>query len=354
MRLYRYLFQKFLPVFFGAMFFFSFLLSLIDLLMNISKYLSYEVSAATVAKISLLYIPQTLAWSIPLSILFAVAFTLSMLYVNSELTVIFASGISLFRFTFPLLIFAFILSIGFFFFEDNLVIPYYSQKVELQNQVLKKVKNLDNKKVVVQAEGGLIVYKADSYNDRKKQLNTVYIVIRNKDKSLNKIIYASSAKWKNNKSWEFYNAITYTLKNDKIFVSSGTDFTSFEPPETFQSVTVDVTQVNADKARQYIAKLQRAGLPDEEALSQYYYKYSFPFVIFIVVFLSIALTGKSRKNILLSSLILCVCATVIFYVMQMIFMYFARFGYVSPLVGAWFTVIVFVISSIVLLFFART
>jgi len=353
MRLYRYLFKQFFPVFLGAMFFFSFLLVLIDLLMNISKYLSYKVEIATVAKISLLYIPQTIAWAIPLSILFAVAFTLSMLYANSELTVIFTSGISLLQFTFPLLIFSFFLSVGFFYFQDKLVIPYYSQKVELQNTVLKKEQVYDNDQVVVQENGGRIVYKAKSYNDKKKRLKSLFIVIRNENATLNKIVYASSAEWED-EHWVFNNAYTYTIVDDAIKVTKGTDFTSSELPETFQNISLKVNEVNAKEARAYVEKLRRTGLPFEEALSQYYQKYSFPLVIFIVVFFSIGLTGKSRKNVLLSSVILCVCATVSFYVMQMVFMWFARFGYVSPLLGAWFTVIFFIIISIGLLFFART
>ncbi|HZK20095.1 MAG TPA: LptF/LptG family permease [Treponemataceae bacterium] len=353
MKLYNYLLRRFMPVFLGAMFFFSFLLVLIDLLINISNYLNHQVAVSTVAKICLLYIPQTIAWAVPLSMLFAVAFTLSMLYAKSELTVIFASGVSLFKFTLPLLVFSFLVSISFFHFQDKIVIPYYGQKVDLQNTVLNKIQSYDNSRVVIQADGGRIVYKADSYNDKKKRLSRLYIVLRNDDASLNQIVYAPSAEWKEDR-WFFSNPTTYLADGDDIVIQEKTNFISFESPETFQNVTVNVTEVTAKEARKYVDKLLRTGLPYTEALSQYYAKYSFPFVIFIVVFFSIGLTGKSRKNVLLVSIIMCVSSTVIFYVLQMVFMWLARFGYVSPLVGAWFSVIFFVFLSIGLLFFART
>ena len=76
--------------------------------------------------------------------------------------------------------------------------------------------------------------------------------------------------------------------------------------------------------------------------------------MFIVVFLSIGLSGKSRKNVLLISLSLSVSAAVLFYVLQMITMLLSKFGYISPFMGAWFPVFLFIVISIVLLHYART
>ena len=72
------------------------------------------------------------------------------------------------------------------------------------------------------------------------------------------------------------------------------------------------------------------------------------------MFLSIGLSGKSRKNVLLISLSLSVGAAVLFYVMQMITMLLAKFGYISGFAGAWSPVIFFVLLSVVLLRYAKT
>ena len=95
-------------------------------------------------------------------------------------------------------------------------------------------------------------------------------------------------------------------------------------------------------------------MPYQEELSEYYKKFAFPAVVFIVVFLSIGISGKSRKNVLLISLSLSVAAAVLFYVTQMVTMILAAGGYISPLMGAWFPVFLFIIISIVLLYYART
>ena len=105
MKLVVYIMKKFLPVFLGALCFFSIILNVVDLLMNLWKYIQMEVTANTVLKIMQLYVPKTVWYAIPLAILFAASYCLSELYANNELLAIFASGISLFRFTLPMLVF---------------------------------------------------------------------------------------------------------------------------------------------------------------------------------------------------------------------------------------------------------
>ena len=95
-------------------------------------------------------------------------------------------------------------------------------------------------------------------------------------------------------------------------------------------------------------------MPDTEPLSVYYQNFAFPFSLFIVVFLSIGLSGKTRKNVMLISLASCVSAAVIYYVFQMVTMLMAKFGILSPFLGAWLPVFLFVVISLFLLKYART
>lgn len=360
MTLIYYLFKKFIPLFLGALAFFSLVLALVDLLMNLWSYISNQVAGLTVAKISLLYLPKTVWYATPLAILFAVSYSLSDFYANNELVAVFASGVPLIRFTMPLLVFSFAMSIGLFFFEDKLVVPTYAQKTELQQTVLNKEKSMNNDKIVVLGEGGNLIYKADFYDDEARRLFALYLVVRNDDKSLKAVVRADSALWKDD-HWVLSGATQYTVQqpgtSEKLVIQAPTkDVTALltEPPETFRNNTISVETVSAEEAREYIDHLQRTGLPSGEARSEYYKKFAFPFILFIVVFLSIGLSGKTRKNVLLVSLASCISAAVLFYVSQMITMLLAKFEYISPFMGAWFPVFLFVVISLVLLRFART
>jgi len=238
-------------------------------------------------------------------------------------------------------------------------VPYYKQKVEFQDKLLNKTESKDNNNVVIISDGGLTVYKADYYDDMNQRLYGLIVVNRNEDKTLKRIVYGSSAMWSKELGyWRIADGAVYRYDEGKMTVDS--DMTTdvlmalTEPPETFRNFTIDVEEVNTKDALAYIETLKRVGLPYGEPLSVYYKKFAFPSVIFLVVFFSIGLTGRSRKNVLLSSLILCVSAAVAFYVLLMVTMYMAKFEYLSPMIGAWGPVVLFLGISIALFRTSRT
>lgn len=358
MKLVTYLYKRFVPVFLGALGFFALVLVLVDLLMNLWKYIQNEATPLQVAQIMLLYVPKTVWYAVPLAVLFASSYTLSNLYASNELTAVFASGVSLLRFTMPLLVFSVVMSFALFVFEDALVVPTYARKQELQNLVLKEERSLNNDRIVVLSDASRIIYKAQLYEDAQKRLYDVYFLFRGDDRRLLAVIHADAAVWDDGRGvWRLQNGIQYTWDGSTLSTGRPDDSLTArldEPCETFRNNTVSVEEVNTRQAKVYIEHLRRTGLPYSEELSVYYKKFAFPFVVFIVVFLSIGLSGKSRKNVLLLSLASSVSAAVLFYVTQMITMLLAKFGYISPFSGAWFSVILFTAISAVLLHFART
>ena len=349
----KYISKQFFPLFFGSLFFLSFTITLVDLLMNLWQYLLEGANVPQILKISLYYMPKAISFAAPLAILFATAYTLSALYARHELTAIFSAGVPLIKFTMPILIFSLIASVGSFFFDDYIVVPTYKEKIDLQKIALNEMPTFDNSKLVILADGGNIVYRCDNYDDTKKTLSNITIFIRTEDKQLDKIVMANDATWQTDR-WIFNNPKTYSNIDGELVFSTGTDFISFETPDNFKNEVISIEEVTLKEGKEYIDKLKRIGLPHAEERAQYHKKFAFPFVIFITVFLSIGLSGKSKKNVLLVSLALCISAAVLFYVFQMVTVLMANFGYLSPLAGAWMPVIVFVALSIVLLRFAKT
>ena len=356
MKIVEYLFRKVIPLFIGALVFFALVLVLVDLMMNLWSFISNAVPGKTVFRIMALYIPKCLWYATPIAVLFAVSYTLSDLYANNELIAIFASGISLLRFTAPLLIFAFLMSFALFFFDDKVVVPTYAKKTAEQEMVLKGDKDLNNDKIVILSENGNVAYKAEYYDDDAKKIISLFVVLRNTDKTLNAVIHADSASWRDGK-WILSGAVQYKKSDDGIRaepVSVENLERLTEVPETFQNNVISVETVDSATAIVYIEHLQKSGLPFAEPLSLYYKKFSFPFILFIVVFLSVGLSGKTRKNVMLTSLAFCISAAVLFYITQMITMLLAKFEYISPFSGAWFPVFMFIIIAAVFLRYART
>ncbi|MCR5762270.1 MAG: LptF/LptG family permease [Treponema sp.] len=356
MKLIFYMLKKFSAIFLGSMIFSILILSLTDLLLNIWGYVSKGVSSSVILQIMMLYIPKAAWYSVPIAILFATAYMLSDLYAKNELLAVFACGISLFRFTLPLMILSVFMSVGLFWFNDAVVVKSYEKKMSLQNKALEKEQQYDNSNVVVMSEGGKIIYKAEYFDSKFERLYSLYVLYRNNDRSFDGLVYAESAVWASD-HWELSNSCFY--KNDeneyRIYpVDYDHLFRLMEPPETFRRNSINVDEVTAAEAKQYILQLEKSGLPSNEAKAEYYKKYAFSFVVLVVVMLAIGLSGKTRKNVMIVSLALSITAVVLFYVMQMITMLMARFGTIPPVLGEWFPVIFFVGVSALLLKYART
>lgn len=358
MKLIAYLFKKIIPLFIGTMLFFALVLNLVDLFMHIANYLQNGCPAKEILRVMYFYIPKTVWYAVPIAMLFSTSYVLSDMYANNELEALFASGVSLFRFTVPVLLLSFVMSFGLFWFENKFVVSTYEKKVAMQDELLKTVKTENNNDVIVLAENGSIIYKANKYIESSKRLQNAYFVFRNEDKQLEAILYSTNAMWNMDKErWILQDPIQYKLIDGAIeMVPVESEFTMrlTEPYDIFRKNIVDVQSVAASDAKVYIDHLKKAGLPYQEQLSEYYKKFSFPFIIFIVVFLSIGLTGKTKKNVLLISLASCISASVLFYVLLMVTMVLAKHGYISPFMGAWAPGIFFTIGAGILLRYSRT
>ena len=359
MKLVGYLLKKIIPLFIGAVLFFALVLNLVDLFMNLTTYLQNGCSWHDIGVVMLNYIPKTIWYAVPVAILFSTSYTLSNMYANNELEALFASGVSLFKFTFPVLLLSFILSFALFAFENGLVVQTYEKKVKLQNQLLQKFESDNNNNVIVISDNGKTIYNAARYYEETKRLQDLYLVFRDDNKNLICIIHSDIAAWDFDAGhWRLQNALEYVRNEQGRFITTAFD-SSLEEKLTesykiFRKNIVDIQSVSAKEAKIYIDHLRKAGLPFGEQLSEYYKKFAFPFIVFIVVFLSIGLTGKTKKNVLLISLASCISASVLFYVMHMVTMVFAKHGYISPFSGAWSPVILFTIASIILLKYSRT
>lgn len=358
MKLIIYLYKKIFPLFIGSVLFFSFVLNLVDLFMHIANYLQNNCSVKDIIMVMVYYVPKTLWYAVPVGILFSTSYVLSDMYANNEIEALFASGVSLLRFTMPLLIVSFILSFGLFAFENKFVVSTFEKKTVLQDTLLNKRKNENNTDVIVLSDNGKIIYKANRYTESNKRLQHVYFLFRDENKQFQALIFADVALWnEESKHWDLQNPIQYVQSEqgfDMVPVSSEFVDLLTESYEIFRKTNVDVQSVTAKEAKIYINHLKKAGLPFNEELSEYYKKYAFPFIVFIVVFLSIGLTGRTKKNVLLISLASCISASVLFYVTMMVTMVLAKHGYISAFMGAWFPCIFFTIISVILLRYSRT
>ncbi|MDR2717438.1 MAG: LptF/LptG family permease [Treponema sp.] len=351
----RYLIRQFLPIFAVASAMFMFLLSLIDLFANLVRYLNYEVPFAQIMKISLFFLPKSFSYALPISLLFASAYTLGDLYARNELTSIFSSGIPFWRFSLPLVFIGVFASVFAFFFDDNVVIPTMQVKNGLARHFLQQQSAESNSDIVIKARNGQLIYSVDYYDHTAQILNGISIVEQNSRGDFISLVRSQRATW-TGEYWELVNPIIYYWDADDLLRSRilpPTD-TYREQPDTFRRHAVKADELPVMQERLLVKDLKAAGLPFIEAQADLYHRFSFATVSLIVMILSISMGGRFRKNILLMSLLASLSAAVVFYVMEMITMMMAKLGYIPAVIGAWFPVVVFIAVGLLLLRWAKT
>jgi lipopolysaccharide export system permease protein len=354
MTLDRYLVKQFVPVFFVALSMFVLLLSLIDLFANLVRYLSYEVPLREILRVCLLYLPKSCSFALPISLLFASAYTLGDLYARNELTSVFSSGIPFWRFSLSLVIIGLLASVFSFFFEDRLVIPTLKAKNDLSRLLLHQQRTENNSDIVIKARNGELIYSVDYYDEAGPSLNGLTIIEQDEQGDFRALIRAPRAAW-TGEYWFLSNALIYQWEEGLLRVRAlGNTDVYREHPDTFRRSAVEVEALPARDAALLVQDLKNAGLPFIGAQADFFHRYSFSSVSFVVMILSISMGGRFKKNILLMSLLASLVAAVIFYVMEMISMMMARMGYIPPFVGAWFPVLVFVAIGFSLLWSAKT
>ncbi|MDR2797018.1 MAG: LptF/LptG family permease [Treponema sp.] len=350
----RYLIKQFLPIFVVAISMFVLLLSLIDLFANLWRYLNYEVPLKQILQVCVYYIPKSFSYALPISLLFAAAYTLGDLYSRNELTSIFSSGIPFWRFSLSLLCIGLVASILSFYFEDKVVIPTFKLKNDLSRTLLHQSRTENNSDIVIKAKNGRLIYAVDYYDAQAQILNGLSIIEQAETGTFLSLVRAPQASWAGT-HWVLSNALMYAWEEGLLRAKPLIDTDIYrEHPDTFRRNSMQAEDLPAREAALMVEDLKAAGLPFIKALADYYHRYSFASVSFVVMILSISMGGRFRKNILLMSLISSLGVAVVFYVMEMISMMMARLEYIPPLLGAWFPVGFFVSIGLLLLQSAKT
>ena len=354
MTLDRYLIRQFFPIFIVAISMFVFLLLLIDLFSNLVRYLNNEVPFLTIMQITVYYIPKSMSYAMPISLLFAAAYTLGDLYARNELTTIFSSGIPFWRFSISLVAVGLLASIFSFFLDDAVVIPTLKIKNDLSRAALRQYVSSRDSDIVIKANDGRLLYSVDYYDYDKLILNGISIIETDDKGRFVSQIRSPSAEWKET-YWEFRDAVIYRYENDILRISPLINDTSYnEPPDMFRRHAVNVDDLSAKEAGLLVSDLRSAGLPFIKAQANYYHRYSFAATSLIVMILSISMGGRFRKNIMLMSLFASLSVAVVYYIAEMLSMTLAGLNYIPPVVGAWLPVFLFIVIGLFMVRGAKT
>lgn len=359
----RLLLRTFAPVFFIALLFFVLIIQLVDLFSNLVRFLNNGVGWLDIGLVQLLYLPKSVSFALPIAVLFAASFALGSMHSNNELISVFSAGISLIRFVLPLLVLGLLLSVGWYFFQERVVIDTYHRKNELSQQLLSVNRSPSQSDVTVFSRGENTVYSADYYNSDTQTLSGLIVVQVNREGEFIRRINAERATWTEGR-WVLHSVELFE-RGENGDESEGNELTLTRherlprddlttEPSTFRRSSREIDELTRAEALRRIENLRAAGLPHRQELTNYHSRFSFALTPFVVSLLSTAIGGRFKKNILLMSLLISLALSVLYYVTGMVTELLAVNGTLQPAVGAWSSTVFFLMVGCTLLAYART
>jgi LPS export ABC transporter permease LptG/LPS export ABC transporter permease LptF len=306
--------------------------------------------------------PQFVFYIIPLSVLITAMVTIGVLTKNSELIVMKACGISLYRVAAPLVLFAAVAS-GLMFVLQEQVLAYANRRAEALRHVIRggspRTFDVVNRKWLVARDGD--IYNYLFYDPRRKELNGLSIFqFREGLAGLGARTYVTHAvfapdegadMWRGDDGWvrEFGSS-----GDTRAYVTFPGRDLKLEAPDYFATESPDADRMTYLQLRGYITDLQASGfnvLPQTVAL---YRKLSFPFVTLIMTLIAVPFAVTTGRRGALYGVAAGIVLAVVYWMTINAFGAIGSAGMLAPVLAAWAPNLIFGAGAAYLLLTVRT
>jgi len=388
----RYVFRSFLGTFLASI---SLLVSLVlffDMIQQLKYFLRKDIPLPLILEMYLYKSFFQFTLVSPAAALCATIYTIGRMVRDNELIAIINAGVSIYRLCVSLIVFGFIFSVGMVPFNDHVVFPVTRKADKISDYVRLGVRERGkNRSDVKLWPSPGVVLKASHYRHRTKELRNLIVTMRRSSRELSYIppprspglsnaqdppgtheddylhdvllyrhreslVYRVSAKRavysSKKKGWVLYDGIYRRgYRGGMITFPFKKRFFPFqvEPYDLTREKTKVQSMTSAEAAR-YIEKLKKSGQSYGQEQVNYYLKFSFPLINFVIILIGISFGGfGGRKAVLLLSFFIAVIVYFVYYAFVAFGISLGKLGSVPPLLGAWLGNIVFFLIAILLL-----
>jgi LPS export ABC transporter permease LptG len=306
--------------------------------------------------------PQFVFYIVPLSVLITAMVTIGVLTKNSELIVMKACGISLYRVAAPLVLFAALAS-GLMFVLQEQVLAYANRRAEALRHVIRggspRTFDVVNRKWLVARDGD--IYNYLFYDPRRKELNGLSIFQFGEGQpGLRARTYVTHAvfdpgqgadMWRGDGGW----AREFGRSGDtRAYVTFPGRDLKLEAPDYFATESPDADRMTYLQLRRYITDLQASGfnvLPQTVAL---YRKLSFPLVTLIMTLIAVPFAVTTGRRGALYGVAAGIVLAVVYWMTINAFGAIGSAGMLTPVLAAWAPNLIFGAGAAYLLLTVRT
>ena len=357
-----YILREFSIIFLFVSIFFVLVSFIVDIFENLNRFIDNEVTNDILIDYYVASLPEMISVTIPVTCLVASVFTYGMMVQRKEWLVFKSSGLSLYRLALPILFVGLFMSIGSFYFENNIVIKNNKIKNEIKDNHLKKNRNKAKDKsiyenVYLQKNQNYLI-AVEQYNDINQTIVNLNFIELSDGKMIRRIDSKKST-WKPlEEKWKIRDYSIREFDNsgsEKMIATSKQDsllnlnFT----PEDINQTGNSSEEISYNQLKNQIVTLKNNGVNTVKWEVDLHYKIAYSFISLIIIFCGIPLS-VFRSNTTLAFGGGLSLATIFAYIVLLKFGQSLGYaGSLSPFLAAWFSNIIFIIIGTWLMLNAR-
>ena len=311
-----------------------------------------KVSFILLAEYLLNLSPSLVYLMAPMSVLLAVLITFGLLRKSSELTAMKATGFSIYRTTFPVVLLSAGFAVGLFIF-DQIYIPHTNRRQEtLRNEIKGKPPQtyLQADRKWIFGQSNQIYYYQVFDPDTNRFGGISVFEFDPATFQLTRRIHADGAHWEPGlKKWVFENGWVRTLSGASIQEFRTFDVSTFkelgEDPSYFKKEVRQSSEMNYEELSNYIRDLRQSGFDTVRLKVQLQKKVAYPLITLVMAVLAIPFSAQSRRGGALAGVAIALGIAIVYWVTAGVFEAMGNANQLPALLAAWAPDVIFALAG---------
>jgi LPS export ABC transporter permease LptG/LPS export ABC transporter permease LptF len=302
--------------------------------------------------------PQFVYYVMPIAALISTLVTVGVLTKSSELTVMKACGISLYRAAMPIFLFGLLWSGALFGLEET-VLAHANRKAQELRHVMRggspRTFDVLNRQWIAGRNGGIYNYM---FFDPRKQEMSGLSIFRFDDKNwrltarsfTGNAVFQDGA-WKGMGGWRR----EFSDRGEvKVYAQVPPSTLALEPVDYFMTEHPDAERMNYGQLKAYIGELRVSGFNVVPYTVELQRKLSFPFVTVVMSLLAVPFAVTTGRRGALYGIGLGIVLAIAYWLLFSLFSAIGTAGLLTPMLAAWAPNILFTVGAASLLLTVRT
>jgi len=313
--------------------------TIFDFIEKVDNFQEAQVPASIMLSFFLLQVPEITVLMLPLTLLMATVLSLGLMSKRNEITALKSSGVSIFRFSLPILLLALAFTFASALINEGLLPQTKARTNYIWDILVEKRPGRLYHKEKFWYKGRNSMYRVGYYDPATQTLSNVVYYRFDKNFNLTMRVDASRLRYVQDR-WIFFNGLKQTLLPGGGYAAAPFKEMELKLPETPQDLTRIVKpseEMDFSELARYVRKIDAEGYDARRYRVDLQAKLSFPFVCLIMALWGIPLAlFKEKGRSLAPGVVLGLGAALVYWVgFSYVRSIFGYSGVLPPLLAVW-------------------